>query len=103
MSGSPRDAVRTIAAALAAALLLVACDASTEPSDVVRVAVLDAGVSSELPEFDCFRIVGAPAVGDDHGTAMAGLVLGVLDDPCPPWSDRVTTPRIRPRTVRPLP
>lgn len=69
--------MRTIAAALAAALLLVACGASTEPSDVVRVAVLDAGVSSELPEFGCFRIVGAPAVGDDHGTAMAGLVLGV--------------------------
>lgn len=95
--------MRTIAAALGAALLLVACDASTEPSDVVRVAVLDAGVSSELPEFDCFRIVGAPPVRNDHGTAMAGLVLGVLDDPCPPWSDRVTTPRIRPRTVRPLP
>jgi hypothetical protein len=47
--------VRTIAAALAAALLLVACGASTEPSDVVRVAVLDAGVSSELPEFDNAR------------------------------------------------
>lgn len=81
--------MRTIAAALAAALLLVACAASTESSNVVRVAVLDAGVSSELPEFDCFRIVGAPPVRNDHGTAMAGLILGVLDDPCPPWSDRV--------------
>ncbi|WP_166791741.1 S8 family peptidase [Cryobacterium frigoriphilum] len=56
----------------------------------VKIAIVDSGLNDGSADFSCFDVVDSDDDVQGHGTIVASVAVGLVDDECPLWADKVS-------------